>query len=195
GVGGLGWGAVGVPGLEPCAIGGAAAGDVEAATRLRVHETVLVSPAPLLGAGAVAVPELDRRPVGGAAAGDVHALAEDTQRPVTAVPRPALRARAVARPALDRGAVVRTRTRVVDALTTVAADWPGVPVLRLDHRGRVEVVAGVDRLGEAQVLPLGPVERGGAARRPSEREAGDVRAVPDLLRHKVALVRFPRIEW
>src|SRR6266705_7204731 len=40
---GLGCDAVAVPDLEPCAIGGAAAGDVEAATRLRVHEAVLVS--------------------------------------------------------------------------------------------------------------------------------------------------------
>src|SRR4029077_4065026 len=105
-----------------CTVGGAAAGDVEAATGLGVHEAVLVSPATLLGAGAVAVPKLDRRPVGSAATGDVYALAESTQRPVTAVPRPALRARAVARPDLDYGATLRARAGVVDALATVAAD-------------------------------------------------------------------------
>ena len=136
----------------PCAVGRATAGDIEAATRLWVHEAILVSPAPLLGTGAIAVPELDLRPVGGAASGDVHALAEHAQRPVTAVPRPALPTPAVAHPDLYRGAVGRTRAVVVDALAAVAANWPGFPVLRLDHRGRVEVVASVDRLGEAQVV-------------------------------------------
>jgi hypothetical protein len=87
---------------------------------------------------------LDLRPIGGAGTGDVHALAEDAKRPLTAVPCPVLRAGAVARPDLDRGAAVRASACVVDALAAIAADRPGIPVLRLDYRRRVEVVAGVN---------------------------------------------------
>jgi hypothetical protein len=73
----------------------------------------------------LSVGESDLCTVGGAATGDVHALAEDAQGPVIAVPRPTLPAPAVAHPDLDRGAVGRTRTGIIDALTTVAADRPG----------------------------------------------------------------------
>ena len=142
----------------------------------------------MLGTGVVAVPELDLCSVSSAAAGHVHALAECLQGPVSTVPRPTLRARAVTVPELDRGTAVRACTGVVDTLTTIAADRSGASVLPLDYRWCVEVITGVDRLGEAQVLPLGPVERGGAARRPSKLEAGNVRAVPDLFWHEVAVV-------
>src|SRR5262249_61987989 len=125
-----------------CAVG--PAGYVEAATGLWIHEVVLVAPAPLLGAGTVAVPELNLCPSSSAAAYDIHTLAEDTKRPVTAVPRPVLCAWPVARPDLDRGATVRACTSVVEALATFAADWSSTPVLRLDDRRRVEAVPGID---------------------------------------------------
>src|SRR5215831_14017422 len=144
----LGWRAVAVPELEPCAIGGAAARYIETAAGSRVHEPALISPAPLLGAGAVAIPELDFRAICGPSTSGVHAFSEDTKRPVAAVPRPALCVRTITRPDLDRGSVARARTRIVNALAAVVADRPGTSVLRLDHRRRVDVVAGVDRLGE-----------------------------------------------
>src|SRR6516162_2453888 len=137
-------GIVAVPKLESCTVACSAVGDVEAASRLRVHEAALLTPAPLLGASTIAVPELDLRPVGSTAAGDVHASVENTQRPVVAVPSPALRASGVARPNLNCGAIVRAGTGVVDAVAPTSQDRPGAPVLRLNHRRRVEVVARVD---------------------------------------------------
>lgn len=77
----LSYSAVAIPDLEPCAIGGAPAGDVKAATRLGVYEAALVSPVPLLGTGAVAVAKIDLRPIGGTATCDVHALAEALSGP------------------------------------------------------------------------------------------------------------------
>jgi hypothetical protein len=76
-----------------------------------------------------------------------------------AIPRPALCRRAVAIPELNCSAVVHARTGIVDALGTVAAYGPCTAILRLNHRRRIEVVACINRLGEAQVLPLGPIER------------------------------------
>ncbi len=58
---------VAVRDLEPRPVGGACAGNIQAAARLRDHKAALLSPAPLLSA--CAVPKLDRRSIGGRAAG------------------------------------------------------------------------------------------------------------------------------
>jgi hypothetical protein len=86
------------------------------------------------------------------------------------------------------GAVVRAPAGVLDALAGGAEDRTGPAILRLDDGRRVEVVTGVDRLGETQVLALCPVERSGAAGRPADRVAGKVGTVPNLLRHEVAVI-------
>ena len=130
---GLGSGVVAVPDLKSRGIAGAAAGDIEAPTRLRVYQAVLLSPAPLLGTGAIAVPELNWRPIGGAAAGDVHAVVQDTQCPIAAAPAPALRTRGITRPDLDRSAVVRACTGIIDAHVAIAADRSRASVFRFDH--------------------------------------------------------------
>jgi hypothetical protein len=89
---------------------------------------------------------------------------------------------------LDRRSVVRARAGVVNALASGAEDRTCAAILRLNDGWRVEVVTGVDRLGETQILALSPVERSGAARRSPGCEAGDVRTVPNLLGHKVAVI-------
>jgi hypothetical protein len=167
---GLRCGAVTIPNLKPCAVGCAAAGDVETAAGFWVHETALLSPAPLLGAGSVAVPKLDWRPVRGTTAADVDTFIQNTQRPVTATPCPTLRDGGVACPDLDHRAIICAGVGVIDALATIAQNRSGAAVPRLDYRRRIEVVACVDRLGETQVLAFGPVQRGGATRRSSKCE-------------------------
>src|ERR1700722_14243580 len=156
---------------------------------LRVHKAALLPPAPLLSACAVAVPKLKRRSAGCRASGDVHTLVEHPERAVAAIPGPALRARPVAGEKLNRSAVVCARAGVVDAFAGGAEDWTRATILRLCDGGRVEVVTGVDRLREAEVLALGPVERSGAASRPACGETSNVGPVPGLLGHEIAVVR------
>src|SRR5262249_5737132 len=121
-------GAIAIPNLKPSTVGGTAAGDIQAATRLRVYEAILVSPAPLLSLGAVTGTELHLGPAGGTASGNVHALGADAERSVSAVPRPVLSVRAVAHRDPNRGAVVGTRSGI-DALAAVSADRPSIPIL------------------------------------------------------------------
>jgi len=141
---GLRCGAVTIPNLEPCAVGCAAAGDVETAAGLWVHEMALLSPAPLLGASSVAVPKLDWRPVRGTTAADVDTFIQNTQRPVTATPCPTLRDGGVACPDLDHRAIICAGVGVIDALATIAQNRSGAAVPRLDYCRRIEVVACVD---------------------------------------------------
>ena len=76
---------------------------------------------------------------------------------------PALRGGLVTGENLDRSSVVRARSGVVRAFAGGAEDWTCAAILRLYDGRRVEVVTGVDRLGETQILALSPVERSGAA--------------------------------
>ena len=115
-----------------------------------------MSPAPFLSACAVAVPELKRRSAGSRAASDVQTLVERPERAIVAVPGQALRGGLVAGENLDRRSVVRARSGVVNALAGGAEDWTCAAILRLYDGRCVEVVTGVDRLGETQVLALRP---------------------------------------
>jgi hypothetical protein len=150
------------------AVGGASADKSQAAARLRVHESGLLSPAPFLSASAVAIPELKRRSIGGRAASDVQALVERTECAVVAAPGPTLRGGSVAGENLDHRSVVPARAGIGTALTGSAEDWTGATIFRLDDGRRVEVVPSVDRLGEAQILALRPTYLSGILDRQAE---------------------------
>src|SRR5438105_4972556 len=75
-------GAVAVPDLQPCAVGGRSAGRVETAPGLRIAQRTVGLLQPDLGAAAVAVPQLHLCAVRGAVAGHVEAAAEGAQRVV-----------------------------------------------------------------------------------------------------------------
>jgi hypothetical protein len=120
--------------------------------QIAVHESGLLSPAPFLSARAVAIPELKRRSAGSRAASDVQTLVEGSECTVVAVPGPTLRSRSVAGEKLDRSSVAWTRAGIVNALARDAEDWTGATMSRLNDGRRVEVVTGVDRLGETQIL-------------------------------------------
>ena len=163
---------VAVRDLEPLG-----AGNLQAATGLRVHEAALLSPAPFLSASAVALPQLDGRSAGGRAAGDVHALIERADRPVAAVPGPALRARPVTGHNLDRRAIARAGAGVVDAFVGGAEDWTRATILGLDDGRRVEVVTRVNRLGEMNILALSPIKRAALpVGRPAAKQAMSARS-------------------
>ncbi len=103
-------------------------------------------------------------------------------------PEVSARPRSAAGGNLDCGAVVHARAGDLDAFASVAKNRTCAAILGFNDGRRVEVVSGVDRLGEAEVLAFSPVKRSRAAARPAKRIASDVGTVPNLLGEQIAVV-------
>ena len=123
--------------------------------------------------------KLDRRFAGGPAASDVHALIERAERPVAAVPRPALRTCPVTGQDLDRRAITCAGAGVVDAFVGGAENRTCAAILHLDDGRRVDVVTGVNRWASRRYWPSAQLS--GAARpvgRPAVKQVMSARSRP-----------------